>query len=388
MKQDIRLQYPGKLAKRRVFATEKPASLVVRQTLGQPRSDGWVNRLIQGDNLPALRALLDDSQVAGKVTLVYIDPPFATDQQYRVGKTRTATVSASHSDQPAYEDRLLRGEYLEFLRRRLLLLKELLAANGSIYVHIDWKMGHYVKVLMDEIFGAENFLNDITRVKCNPKNFPRRSYGNIKDMVLFYSKTGRHVWNETREAMTEEDIARLFPKVDEQGRRYTTNPLHAPGETRNGPTGGAWKGLRPPRGRHWRYDPSELTRLDEQGLIEWSSTGNPRKKIYAEDIARAGKKRQDIWKFKDPAYPSYPTEKNLKMLEMMIRTSSNPDDLVLDCFAGSGATLVAAELHGRRWIGMDSSPAAHQAIRRRLLECGCASRFSIYTAALPSVCVA
>ena len=384
MKPDIHLQYSGKLAKGRVLVASEPVLLLAEETLGQPRLDGWVNRLILGDNLPVLRSLRDDPEVAGKVTLVYIDPPFSSDQQYRVGETRTATVSASHSDLPAYEDRLSRGEYLEFLRQRLLLLRELLADDGSIYVHIDWKMGHYVKVLLDEIFGAENFLNDITRLKCNPKNFSRRAYGNIKDMVLFYSKTGRHVWNETREAMTKEDIARLFPKVDEQGRRYTTNPLHAPGETRNGPTGGVWKGLRPPRGRHWRYDPTELTRLDDQGLIEWSSTGNPRKKIYADDIVRAGKKRQDIWNFKDPAYPSYPTEKNRKMLEMVIRTSSNADDLVLDCFAGSVTTLVAAELHRRRWIGMDSSPVAIQTIRRRFLELACVSRFSMFAVTSPA----
>jgi adenine-specific DNA-methyltransferase len=198
--------------------------------------------------------------------------------------------------------------------------------------------------------------------------------------LLFYTKTGRHAWNEAREPMTEEDIARLFPRRNDQGRRYTTTPLHAPGETRDGPTGGAWKGLRPPRGRHWRYPPAELTRLDRQGLIEWSSSGNPRKRIYADDVARAGRKRQDIWIFKDPPYPSYPTEKNLRLLETIILCSSNPDDLVVDCFSGSGTTLVAAERHGRRWIGIDASAIATRAARQRLeaLE-GCRA-FGLYRA--------
>ncbi|GAI07953.1 unnamed protein product, partial [marine sediment metagenome] len=107
-------------------------------------------------------------------------------------------------------------------------------------------------------------------------------------------------------------------------------------------------------------------RLDEQGLVEWSSTGNPRKKIYADEIIPKGKKRQDIWEFKDPPYPSYPTEKNLEMLRVIIKASSNPDDLVLDCFAGSSTTLVAAEDTGRRWIGIDNSPYAIEKARKRL----------------------
>jgi adenine-specific DNA-methyltransferase len=278
----------------------------------------------------------------------------------------------------AYEDRIVGLEYIEFLRQRLLLLRELLADDGSIYVHIDWKMGHYVKVLMDEVFGQERFINDITRIKCNPKNFERKAYGNIKDMILFYSKTERYVWNEPREDMTQEDIERLFPKFDEKGRRYTTTPLHAPGETRNGPTGQAWRGLTPPRGRHWRYSPDELDRLDALGLIEWSSTGNPRKKIYADEMLARGKKRQDIWEFKDPPYPLYPTEKNLEMLKVIVEASSNPDDIVLDCFAGSGTALVAAEELKRRWVGIDHSKVAiDTALRRLLSKKGC-SAFVLY----------
>ncbi|MFN3467191.1 MAG: DNA methyltransferase, partial [Candidatus Brocadiales bacterium] len=174
---------------------------------------------------------------------------------------RTSTVSYSSEDETAYNDRLVGAGYIEFLRERIIPLRDILADDGSIYVHIDWKMGHYVKVLMDEIFGQERFVNDITRIKCNPKNFERKGYGNIKDMVLFYTKTDHYVWNEPREDMTEEDIQRLFPKLDKDGRRYTTTPLHAPGETRNGSTGQVWKGLHPPKGRHWRYPPNELDKL-------------------------------------------------------------------------------------------------------------------------------
>jgi adenine-specific DNA-methyltransferase len=168
--------------------------------------------------------------------------------------------------------------------------------------------------------------------------------------------------------MTEEDIVRLFPKVDAHGRRYTTTPLHAPGETIAGPTGQPWRGSLPPPGRHWRYPPEELDRLDRAGLIEWSASGNPRKILYAEDLVPRGKKRQDVWCFKDPAYPRYPTQKNLDLLKTIIAASSNPGDLVLDCFAGSGTTLVAAESLGRRWIGIDNSRLAIRITRRRLLD--------------------
>lgn len=364
VRERIGLSFPGRVSDRKLVPSCKEPHPT--RTVGQARIDGWVNHLIFADNLLALRTLLHTHGVAGQVRLIYIDPPFSTDQDFRVGSTRTSTVSASLRDRKAYEDRLVGPAYLEFLRQRLVVLRELLADDGSIYLHIDCKVGHYVKVLMDEIFGQERFINDITRIKCNPKNFERRAYGNMKDMVLFYSKSDAYVWNEQREEMSQEDIVRLFPRIDENGRRYTTTPLHAPGETQNGPTGGLWEGLFPPSGRHWRNSPKELSRLDKQGLIEWSSSGNPRKKIYAEEVARGGKKRQDIWTFKDPQYPSYPTEKNLEMIETIILSSSNPDDLVMDCFAGSGTTLVAAGKHGRRWIGIDNSLQAIKISSKRL----------------------
>ena len=227
-------------------------------------------------------------------------------------------------------------------------------------------MGHYVKVLLDEVFGQKNFRNDITRVKSNPKNFPRKGYGNIKDLVLFYSKAREIIWNDPQVPLSEADKERLFRKADAAGRRYTTIPLHAPGETVNGNTGQEWQGLRPPRGRHWRSEPAVLEELDRQGLIEWSANGVPRRKIYADE--KAGKRMQDIWEFKDPPYPAYPTQKSLELLNFIIAASSNPGDLVLDCFCGSGTTLVAAQSQGRRWIGIDNSAAAIAAARERLAE--------------------
>jgi adenine-specific DNA-methyltransferase len=154
--------------------------------------------------------------------------------------------------------------------------------------------------------------------------------------------------------------------------------LHAPGETKDGPTGQPWRGIPPPKGRHWRYPPEVLEELDGKGLIEWSKTGNPRKKIFADEYLKKKTRRQDIWEFKDPAYPSYPTEKNLDMLKTIVEASSNPGDIVLDCFSGSGTTLVAAEMLGRRWIGMDNSLIAIEVSIRRLQKLKKARPFILY----------
>ena len=322
------------------------------------------NLLIRDDNLHALRSLLPEYR--GQVDLVYIDPPFATNGEFRVGAGRTSTVSSSRQDAVAYRDDLVGVDFLAFLQERLELLRELLCDQGSLYLHIDYKVGHYVKVLLDEVFGQRNFRSDITRVKCNPKNFPRKGYGNIKDLVLFYSKSGTIIWNEPLVPMSGKDRERLFRKVDPEGRRYTTIPLHAPGETVNGNTGRPWRGMAPPRGRHWRSEPEVLEELDRQGLIEWSANGVPRKKVFADERSR--KRMQDIWEFKDPQYPVYPTQKSLDLLKFIIATSSNEGDLVLDAFCGSGTTLVAAQEMNRRWIGIDNSEPAIAAAQKRLAE--------------------
>jgi len=323
------------------------------------------NRIIYGDNLEGLRYLLTELNLAGSVRLIYADPPYGTNQTFTITEDRQATISRARNGRIAYADKYSRKEYLEFLGRRLELMRELLADDGSIYLHIDLKMGHYVKCLMDDVFGGDRFINDITRVKCNPKNFQRKGYGNTKDIILFYSKTPEYVWNHPREAIDIEKDPR-FKNADKDGRRYTTTPLHAPGETANGRTGRKWRGMLPPPGRHWRYPPDELDRLDDLGLIEWSSTGNPRKKIFADEVKRRGVKVQDVWVFKDPQNAIYPTEKNLSMLRRIVGASSNEGDLVLDPFCGAGTTLKAAGVLDRRWIGIDASPIAVDLCRETL----------------------
>ena len=322
------------------------------------------NLLIQAENIVGLNYLLENQNLKGKIDFVYIDPPFATGANFTITNGRATTISNSKQGDLAYSDRLVGKDFLAFLKQRLLLLQELLSEQGSIYLHIDYKIGHYVKMVMDEVFGIHNFRNDITRIKCNPKNFNRIGYGNVKDLILFYSKSDKPIWNEPRERYTPKDVKKLFPKKNTQGRRYTTVPIHAPGETQNGKSNQAFQGMMPPKGRHWRTDVDTLEQWDQQGLIEWSSRGNPRKIIFADE--REGKRVQDIWEYKDPQYPSYPTEKNPDLLDLMIKTSSNENSIVLDCFCGSGTTLKSAQIHGRSWIGIDQSDCAIQATKEKM----------------------
>ena len=317
--------------------------------------------LFMGDNFEVLSILLNNFR--GKINLIYIDPPFNTDQEFFVSENgRANSISHSKNDIVAYSDKMSTDEYLEFIRERLILLRELLSDNGSIYLHIDYKIVHYIKIIMDEVFGKENFKNDIARIKSNPKNFYRKAYGNEKDLILFYTKNYKNnIWNDIKVPLDENEIAERFSKIDENGRRYTTIPLHAPGETKNGPTSKPWRNIPVPKGRHWRTNPEEFEKMDKQGLIEWSSTGNPRIKKYADE--HTGKKIQDIWRFKDPQNPKYPTEKNSTMLEQIILQSSNENDYVLDCFAGSGSTLKAAFKNNRKWIGVDNSEVAINVIK-------------------------
>ncbi len=309
------------------------------------------NCLYFGDNLPILAGLLRELKVKGQVRLVYIDPPYATNGVFQ---------SRCQSD--AYQDLLGGAAYIEALRRRLILLRELLAEDGSIYVHLDQNMAFLAKLVMDEVFGGKGFRSWITRRKCNPKNYTRRTYGNVCDYILFYTKSNDYVWNRAYEEWTPERAAKEYSYVEEgTGRRYKKVPVHAPG-VRNGKTGQPWRGKSPPPGKHWQYPPDKLDELDARGEIYWSPTGNPRRKIYFE--GSLGVPVQDLWTDLPDAHnqmikvTGYPTEKNPDLLSRIIRASSNEEDIVLDCYAGSGTTLAVASELGRRWIGIDSSAEA------------------------------
>jgi adenine-specific DNA-methyltransferase len=321
------------------------------------RKSNSINRLYCADNLAGLRHLLDDSSVRGKVTLVYIDPPFATRGTFH-----------SRKQQEAYADNLCGAEYVESLRERLVLLRELLSPMGSIYLHLDENMIFQMKLIMDEVFGAANYRNLIVRKKCNPKNYTRKAYGNIADYILFYTRGERYVWNRPVEPLSDQSFKEYQYVEPGTGRRFMKVPVHAPG-IRNGATGGLWRGKMPPPGKHWQYTPDTLDEMDARGEIYWSGNGNPRRKVYLDQHSGVG--IQDIWlDYKDAhnqniKITGYPTEKNPDLLRRIIEASSNIDDIVLDCYAGSGTTLDVANDLQRRWIGVDSSTEAIATILER-----------------------
>jgi len=347
----LQLVYPGKLSHHCILS--EPAE----STFEVVRNAASMNRLYCGDNLAALKLLVDDADIRGKVTLVYIDPPFATQGTF-----------LSRKQNRAYDDDLCGAEYVESLRKRLVLLRELLSPSGSIYLHLDETMVFHMKLIMDEVFGVSNYRNMIVRKKCNPKNYTRKAFGNIADFILFYTKTDRYTWNRPVEMLSDQSTKEYHYVEPETGRRFMKVPVHAPGK-RNGATGGVWRGKLPPPGKHWQYTPETLDEMDARGEIFWSKNGNPRRKVYLDEHSGVG--IQDIWlDFRDAhnqniKITGYPTEKNPKLLRRIIEASSNPGDLVLDCYAGSGTTMAVADELQRRWIGIDQSPVAIATILER-----------------------
>ena len=190
--------------------------------------------------------------------------------------------------------------------------------------------------------------------------------------ILFYTKSDDYVWHRPVDPWTKERAAKEYQYLEAgTGRRYKKVPVHAPG-VRNGETGQPWRGMNPPPGKHWQYPPRTLDEMDARGEIYWSPTGNPRRKIYLDQSE--GVPVQDIWMdFRDAhnqniEVSGYPTEKNPNLLKRLIEASSNPADLVLDCFSGCGTSLNVASHLGRRWIGVDNSPEAIGATLRRFAK--------------------
>ena len=348
----VSLSYAGKESEENIISREsiKFETLLPVNGIGK-------NMLFYGDNFDALLFLMHTGY-KGKIRLIYIDPPFATESNFINRKLKHA-----------YSDSLCGGEYVEFLRERLILMRELLSDDGSIYLHLDNKMAFTMKMIMDEIFGENNCRAFITRKKCSTKNYTKNTFGNVSDYIMFYTKSLNYVWNRPYTTWEMDKIIKEYPYIDERtGKRYKKVPIHAPG-IRNGETGKEWRGKLPPNGKHWQYTPDKLDELDAAGEIYWSPRGNPRRKVFFDETK--GIPIQDIWlNYRDSVNQAqkttgYPTEKNYEMLKMIVCASSNPGDVVLDCFAGSGTTLGAAFECDRTWIGIDNSIESIRSILKR-----------------------
>ena len=350
-KKPYSIEYEGKHNKNEILGLSFSNYKLVSSVNG-----GGGNKLFFGDNLDVLLFLLNNGY-KGKVQLIYIDPPFATE-----------SVFLKRDQSHAYSDSLCGSDYIEFLRERLIILRELLTDDGSIYVHLDHNMVFPIKIIMDEIFGARNCRAFITRKKCSTKNTTHNTYGNISDYIMFYSKTSSYIWNRPYTPWDMNKMIEQYPYVDNNGRRYKKVPIHAPG-VRNGETGKKWRGMLPPEGKHWQYTPAKLDEFDAAGEIYWSPSGNPRRMVFCDETK--GVPVQNIWmEYRDSVNQSvkttgYPTEKNYDMVKMIVEASSNKGGLVLDCFAGSGTTLGAANELQRQWIGVDNSKESIKCILKR-----------------------
>ncbi|RSI71216.1 Modification methylase RsrI [Streptococcus oralis] len=325
-RKEYELTYYGKESEQAIVSQTFAVPLQENRRFGDVSEKDWVNKIIFGDNLQVLKTLIEmkrrgelkNADGTDGVRLVYIDPPFATKQDF------------SNKDAKAYSDKLAGAEFLEWLRKRLILLREVLADNGSIFVHLDWHKAHYVKVLLDEIFGEGNFVNEIVWKYAGART-SKKSFGKKHDVIFFYTKNaGKQILNfdEVRDPYSETTIARN--KYKNQGSSD----------------------------RVLNYKPNEKGKYPED---VWDiSIINPMSK------ERTG----------------YPTQKPEALLEKVIKAASNKGDLVLDCFGGSGTTSAVAEKLGRRWITVDAGKLAIYTMQKRILDIDNYSPFVVYDAGL------
>lgn len=360
-----------------------------------------MNTLYYGDNLDILREkkyVQDES-----VDLIYLDPPFNSKRAYNVffkdktGKDEAAQIQAfedtwswkTHA-QDAF-DEITKGDYPAELKDVLIAFKRFLGINnlmaylvmmavrlvemhrvlkitGSIYLHCDPTASHYLKILMDQIFGVENFRNEVIWKRTDAKGNVQKKYGWIHDRLLFYTKTKNWTWNQQYVEYDKEYLEQFYNKVDRNGRRYLSDNLTAPMSRAAKGQIYTWKGYTPPPSRCFVYNKQKMEELDRQGLIEYTSKGCPRFKRYLDTMI--GNKCPDIWLDIKIAPKRerfiYPTQKPLALLERIIQASSNPGDVVMDPFCGCGTAVIAAEKLERSWIGIDVTHLAIALIKKRL----------------------
>ena len=342
------------------FAGERPAD--------------WRNRLIWGDKKYVLPSLLDE--FAGQVDLIYIDPPFATGADFSFSAAvpesdETIDKQPSVIEQKAYRDTWGKGldSYVHWLADTANYLGALLSPTGSIYVHLDWRAVHYAKVIFDEVIGIDAFKNEIVWRRANTHNDPG-GYGRIHDTLLYYRRTGG-VFNPVFGEYREEYLKQAY-RHEDGGRRYRLLPLHAThvysSKDDNTRRFGD-KVLRPPPGKYWRWSQQKIDDALADDLIVISKNDIPQYKKYLDEAE--GVPLQSLWDdlkmMGRPEMVGYPTQKPESLLDRIIQSSSEPEALVLDCFAGSGTTAVVAEQLGRRWITCDLSRFAIHTTRKRLL---------------------
>jgi adenine-specific DNA-methyltransferase len=345
------------------------------------RETEWRNRLIWGDKKYVLPSLLPE--FAGKVNLIYIDPPFDTGADFSYSAVipsnlededgTSFTKEASILEQKAYRDTWGSGlnSYLHWFYEAMVLLRELLASDGTLYVHIGSNISHYVKAILDEVLGSDKYVNEIiwkrTHAHSDTKQ-GRKAYGNISDTIFYYTVSDSYTFNTQYTPYTQEYIDKYFRYRDADGRRYWLDNLTGPGGGARGNPYYEVLGV----SRYWRFSKERMKQLVADGRVVQSKPGNvPQYKRYLDEMP--GIPLQNIWTDIPPINMmakerlGYPTQKPEALLERILKCSTNEGDLVLDCFAGSGTTSVTAEKLNRQWISCDLGRFSIHTTRKRLL---------------------
>jgi DNA modification methylase len=341
---------------------------------------GWTNKLIWGDNKLILSSLKngplrEEIEKQGGLKLIYIDPPFDVGADFsmdiEIGGD-TFTKRPNVLEELAYRDTWGKGadSFITMIYERLVLMKNLLAEDGSIYVHCDWRVNSYLRLLLDEVFGKQLFRNQISWQKIRSSKGQANSFGNVTDTIFFYAKSEQLGFNKPYVPLADERITQHYSNIEPgTERRYMLDffSLMGPGESKRF----GEHVLPPPSGNHWIWSQDRIDRGMADGLIVLSESGMPRVKRYFDESK--GNPVEDIWVDIPPINSQstervdYPTQKPEVLIERIIRASSNEGDLIADFFCGSGTTAAVAEKLGRKWITSDLGKFAIHTTRKRLI---------------------
>lgn len=341
------------------------------------QKSGWNNKLIWGDNKLILSSLKngpmrDEIEAQGGIKLIYIDPPFDVGADFSMDidiGDDSFTKKPNILEEIAYRDTWGRGadSFLSMIYERLIIMRDLLADDGGIYVHCDWRVNSFMRTILDEVFGTSCYRNALIWKKIRVVKAQANSFGNVHDYIYFYDK------GQTFNKVTKPQSKKYYEKFDkiekETGMKYQLVSLiqkgQGPARSFNG------KVIDPKPGMHWIWGQDRIDAAFKEGLIEFTSSGNPRKKQYLDESGE--RLVDDLW---TEIYPvnsqakesvDYPTQKPEALLERIIKASSNPGDLVADFFCGSGTTCAVAEKLGRKWIGSDLGKFAIHTTRKRMI---------------------
>jgi len=334
-------------------------------------SHNWPTGLTHGDCLEVLSV-----EQSRKADLVYLDPPYFLNREFHLDVRRVDTrFKGTWNEQEVLEHiahisklNSTKGldSYLSWLYERLAAIRSVMSPTGSIFLHIGTREAPAVSLVLDELFGAGNWRSTITWQRSHPHNNVTRNLGNVSDFIFYYSMSNEYVFNLLHTPHDETYLNNSFNNSDDRGQ-YALAPIIQERSRKGNQF--EYRGLTPPNG--WRVKREELERLDKDGYIHWGAN-RPYKKIYLAEAR--GAPLQNIWTDLSNITRTeidrrrYPTQKPLRLLERIVQMASNPGDLVLDPFCGSGTTLVAAKLHGRNFHGIDTSSDALSVAAERLAE--------------------